>query len=263
MIASKFTVPSLRAAGRWALSTALAVLHRFGSGTYLASISGHARGVNVLASVVVGAVVLIGASPYLAGLTLSVPDRDNSRWWTGRPASVPRVGLTALVGVGAGLLAGFAAGWSPLLPAYVALALAAVPLIVIDVEHHRLPDRLVLNAAASGAILLTLAALTTRHWASLARSGAAAVLVLAIATVLALIAPFGFGDTKLAAVLAAYLGWFSWAAVLSGFAVGVLLAAVAAMALVAARRASMKSAIPLGPALIAGALAVAAAPRFG
>jgi leader peptidase (prepilin peptidase)/N-methyltransferase len=225
--------------------------------------SGHARGVNVLAGVALGVAVLLGVSPYLARLTLSVPDRDNSRWWTGRPASVSRVGVTALAGVGAGALAGLATGWSALLPAYIALALAAVPLTVIDVEHHRLPDRLVVIAAAGGAILLTLAAVTSRHWASLARSGAAAALVFAIGTVLTLIAAVGFGDTKLAAVLAGYLGWFGWATVLSGFAAGLLLAALGAIALVAAGRASMKSAIPLGPALIAGALAVSAAQQFG
>ncbi len=230
----------------------------------MASISVHARGVNVLAAVFLGAVILIGASPYLARLTLSVPDRDNNRWWTGRPARVPRVVVTALAGLGAGGLAGLAAGWSALLPAYIALALVAVPLAVIDIEHHRLPDRLVVIAAAGGAVLLTLAAarspVTGPIWGGRA---AAAALIAAIGTLLTLIGPFGFGDTKLAAVLAGYLGWFGWGSVLSGITAGLLLSALGAIALVATRRASMTSAIPLGPALLAGVLAVAAGQQFG
>ena len=162
--------------------------------------------------------------------------------------------VVALVGLGAGLLAGLAAGWTALLPAYLALALAVVPLAVIDVEHHRLPDRLVAVALVGGAALLTVAAAATGHWAALARAGEAAALVLGLGTALTLVAPFGFGDTKLATVLAGYLGWFGWPAVLYGLAAGFVLAAVAVVPLVALRRATMKSPIPLGPALIAGAL---------
>ena len=80
----------------------------------------------------------------------------------------------------------------------------------------------------------------------------------AVATALTLVAPFGFGDAKLIGVLAAYLGWFGWSYVSFGIVAGFVLSALVTLPLVLAKRLTMKSAIPLGPALIAGALLVAA-----
>ena len=115
--------------------------------------------------------------------------------------------MTALAGVGLGALGGAAAGWSPLLPAFVLLALAGVPLVVIDYEHHRLPDRLVLVTAAGGTALLVLAAGVERNWAALVPAIEGAAAVFAILLALALISPtgFGLGDVKLGAVLGGYV----------------------------------------------------------
>src|SRR5262245_53157348 len=69
----------------------------------------------------------------------------------GRPLALagrPVTGRTALglALVAAALLAagGLRFGWSALLPAYCYLALVSIPLAVIDVLSHRLPDRLTL-----------------------------------------------------------------------------------------------------------------------
>jgi leader peptidase (prepilin peptidase)/N-methyltransferase len=198
------------------------------------------------------------ASPYLARLSLTVPDRENRRWWLGAPTGSTRWLAAAATALVLALLGGHGVGWSALLPAWIGLAISSAPLVLIDFEHHRLPDRLVFVAAGSTAVLLLLAAVLRSDWADLARAAEAAVAVFVVFFVIALVAPFGFGDVKLGAVLAGALGWFSWGYVIYGILAGFILASVASLPLVALRRASMKSAIPLGPALILGTFVVVA-----
>jgi leader peptidase (prepilin peptidase) / N-methyltransferase len=219
-------------------------------------------------SAAVSVAASLTASPYLARLTVSVPDRDAVRWWRGRAASRRHLSWTALTAAVLGALAGAAAGWSALLPAFVALALTAAPLVVIDFEHHRLPDRLLRVMAAAGAVLLTLAALVRHDWHSLLRSGEGAAAVFAVLFLLAFAAPrsFGFGDVKLGAVLGLYLGWFGWSYVYYGIFAGFLLGSIVAIVLLATRRASLKTALAFGPMLILGALVLLAfnlVPSFG
>ncbi len=63
----------------------------------------------------------------------------------------------------------------------------------------------------------------------------------------------GFGDVKLAIGIGAVLGWYGWGTVLVGTFAGFLLGAVYGGALVVARRAGRRTAIPFGPFLITGA----------
>lgn len=210
------------------------------------------------AAVALAAGIGLVASPYLARLTLSVPDREEARWWTGRPASPRRTAVTAVVAVAFGALAGAAAGWSALLPAFVALALITTPLVPIDLEHHRLPNRLTFLAGAAAAVLLTLAALITGDWHDWLRAVEGGAAVYAVLFLIMLVASFGFGDVKLGGVLGAYLGWFGWSAVYYGVLAGFIVGAVVAVALLAARKATRKTAIAFGPWMTLGALVVLA-----
>jgi leader peptidase (prepilin peptidase)/N-methyltransferase len=149
-------------------------------------------------------------------------------------------------------------GWTATWPAFVLLALTATPLTVIDFELHRLPNRLVFLTAVGAVWLFIVAAATSGHWYPPLRAAEAAIVAFAIGTGFTLVAPFGFGDAKLIGVLAAYLGWYGWGYVIYGIAAGFLLASLAVLPLVAVGRATMKSPIPLGPALIIGSLTVAA-----
>lgn len=216
---------------------------------------------------VVGGAACLAASPYLARLVLSVPDRDDRRWWRGRPPGRTRAILTAVVAAVLGVLAGLAAGWTALLPAFVALALTATPLTLIDFEQHRLPNRLVFAAAGAAAVLLTVAAAAEDDWDAWLRALGGAAAVFAVLFAIAFAAPrsFGFGDVKLGGVLGGYLGWFGWAYVYYGIFAGFLLGTAVAVALLATRKASLKTAMAFGPMLILGALVVAAfdiAPSF-
>jgi leader peptidase (prepilin peptidase)/N-methyltransferase len=63
----------------------------------------------------------------------------------------------------------------------------------------------------------------------------------------------GFGDVKLAAVLGFLLGWFGWPTLLAGVVLPHLINGPVAIWLLVARRAGRRTALPFGPALLAGA----------
>ncbi len=209
-----------------------------------------------MAASVAGALGCAASAPYLARLTLTAPDRAAAAWWRGASAGPRRTAACASVAAALGALAGAAAGWSALLPALLALALIGTPLVVIDVEHHRLPDRLVVPAAAAGAALLTLAAAIRDTWAPLLHAAEGAAGVFAVLFLLWFAAPrsLGFGDVKLGGVLGGYLGWFGWRQVYYGLLGGFVLGAVLAVALLVVRRATLKTHLAFGPMLLAGAL---------
>jgi leader peptidase (prepilin peptidase) / N-methyltransferase len=201
----------------------------------------------LLGALVGGAACLV-ASPFLAWLAAAAhPSR-------------PPLAATALIGAVLGVLAGHAAGWSAALPAFVAWALLATPLLLVDAREHRLPDRLMLPAAGCALALLGLAATVRGDWATLGRAVASAGVVFAIFCMAAIVSPssLGFGDVKLAGVLALYLGWLGWGHVFYGIFAGFVLGALIAVVMLASRRVSLKSHIALGPALITGALLIAA-----
>ncbi len=207
-----------------------------------------------------GAAVCLAATPYLARLTRTVPDRENPRWYVGAAPDRRRTLLTAVAALVIGALAGAAAGWTALLAAYLCLALAGTPLTVIDYEHHRLPNRLVYPAAIGAFALLALAAAVDDRWHDYLRAVEAAAVAYAALFLLKFISPrsFGWGDVRLGAVLGAYLGYRSWLAVYFGLFGGFVLGSVIAVVLLATRRATMKTALAFGPMLLLGALLVLA-----
>lgn len=209
-----------------------------------------------------GAAALL-AAPFLAALTISVPNRDIRAWWQVRPLGGARWAATAAIAVVFAALAGAAAGWTGAWPAYLALALAGTVLSIVDVEHHRLPDRMIGSAAVAAVTVFLLVAACEDHWSALGRGVAAAALVLVVLSAVVLISPrgVGFGDAKLGALVAGCLGWRSWSAVADGLALGILAAGRAAVALLAARRTDRATHIPLGPFLLAGALVITALPQ--
>ncbi|MFE1884884.1 prepilin peptidase [Streptomyces diastatochromogenes] len=153
----------------------------------------------------------------------------------------------------AGLAA--ATGTRPELAVWLLLAPVWVLLAAVDLRVRRLPDPLTLPLAAAGLALLGLVALLPEHaghwltalYGALALGGGYYVLWLINP------AGMGFGDVKLALGMGAVLGWYGWPTVLLGTFAGFLLGALYGGALVVARRASRKTAIPFGPFLIAGA----------
>jgi leader peptidase (prepilin peptidase) / N-methyltransferase len=149
-------------------------------------------------------------------------------------------------------------GPSPVLPAFCVLAAVGVPLAYIDAAHKRLPDPLTLPSYPVAVVLLGIAALATpdggRHFLT-GLAGLAAAWLLFVMQALIYPAGIGRGDVKLSGLLGLYLGWLGISTLIEGLVLGYLLAAVAGLALLAARRATRKSQVPFGPFLLAGALA--------
>jgi leader peptidase (prepilin peptidase)/N-methyltransferase len=148
-------------------------------------------------------------------------------------------------------------GASPVLPAFCFLGVIGVALAFIDAGHRRLPDALTLLAYPVALVLLGVAALTVpdggRHFL-VALIGLAAAWLLFLIQGLIYPAGIGWGDIKLSGVLGLYLGWLGVGALVAGLFLGYLLAALAGLGLLAARRATRKSLLPFGPFLLAGTL---------
>nr|BFE84826.1 hypothetical protein GCM10020093_074270 [Planobispora longispora] len=147
-------------------------------------------------------------------------------------------------------------GVAPELPAYLYLTAIAVALTMIDLDVQRLPDAIVKPSYVVGALLLTPAVVAGADWTSALRGLAAMAVLFIFYLALALLYPggMGFGDVKLAGLLGLYLGWLGWSAVVIGTFAAFLLGGIAGVALLATGRAGRKTAMPFGPAMLAGAL---------
>jgi leader peptidase (prepilin peptidase)/N-methyltransferase len=213
-----------------------------------------------MAATVVGCVLVgLAVGAYLPGVVARVPAGEpvlvgglgpRERWSARRGVTIALV-TAAIFGL---LAARF--GPAAELPAYLSLGAAGVALAVIDLDCHRLPNSLTVPSYAIGISLLGVAALSRRDGGALLRAIAAMAVLFAVFYLLALLHPrgMGFGDVKLAGVLGLYLGWLGWAHVLLGAFLAFLLSAVSGLALIATGRATLKSALPFGPFLLAGAL---------
>ena len=172
-----------------------------------------------------------------------------------RPAAVRppwvELGVAALVA-----LVAVRFGPVPLLPAWLWLAACAALLIVVDLQHQLLPNRVLLPATVGGVLLLAGEAAVTGAWAGLGRGVLAAVAVFGVLLALALVNPsgLGLGDVKLGLLLGLYLGRLGWDAVVAGLVVAFVVQAGAALVLLALRRADRRTQLPFGPSLLAAAL---------
>lgn len=136
--------------------------------------------------------------------------------------------------------------WAP--PSTALIAALAVPLALADVLARSLPDSFTLPAYPAVLAGLTATGPPGALWRAVAASGG----VLAVLGLGHLAAPtaLGFGDVKLAGLLALPLGWTSWTAVWTAAVLALTVGGLAAgWALTRGRRE-----IPYGPVLLAGAL---------
>jgi leader peptidase (prepilin peptidase)/N-methyltransferase len=106
--------------------------------------------------------------------------------------------------------------------------------------------------------LLCAAAGVEYRWDDLLRGLVGAIALFLVYLVLALASPtgMGMGDVKLAAMVGLYLGYQGWTSLLWGAAAGFFVGALVGVALMFARRANLKSAVPFGPSMLGGAVIV-------
>jgi leader peptidase (prepilin peptidase)/N-methyltransferase len=179
-----------------------------------------------------------------------------SRGWTDTQAGRPTPAwIHATFGA---VLAGTAAwrfGVTWELPVFGYFALLTGPLTIIDLRAHRLPNPLTLSAYPIVVAGLLVPAIADDRLAELGRALIGGGILLAFYAVLHLVNPsgMGLGDVKLSGPMGALLAWLSWPVLLAGGFLGFALGAVAGIALLLARRAGRKSALPFGPFMLAGA----------
>ncbi|TLM86146.1 prepilin peptidase [Pseudarthrobacter sp. NamE5] len=151
-------------------------------------------------------------------------------------------------------------------------AVMAIRLTVIDVRHHLLPNRIVFPSyAVAGALLLAAAFAATGGGTEQAIAGplgglvalpvfrvvAGAAILWVFYFILRMAYPpgMGFGDVKLAGVLGMYLGYLGWGHLFAGTFLAFLLGGLWSLGLLVARKGTLKSSIPFGPFMLAGAAA--------
>jgi leader peptidase (prepilin peptidase)/N-methyltransferase len=152
-------------------------------------------------------------------------------------------------------------------------AVMAVRLTVIDVRHHLLPNRIVFPSYAVAGVHLLAAPAVAGSGAGPGHVTAGPLAGLASQPVLRVLAGgailwlfyfilrfvyppgMGFGDVKLAGVLGMYLGYLGWGHLFAGTFLAFLLGGLWSIALLAARRGTLKSSIPFGPFMLAGTAA--------
>src|SRR6266511_3139341 len=150
------------------------------------------------------------------------------------------------------------------LPAYLALGLACVALVVIDLDSNLLPDRITYPTLGLVAVLLLVASVFEHDLGRMLRALEAGGVAGGVLLALALASPggMGLGDVKFALVLGLALGWLGWSAVVAGFVGAFLLGGLAALGAMLILRVGRKTQLPFGPWLALGALLaiLAAAP---
>lgn len=170
-------------------------------------------------------------------------------------------GVTLLVLIGAVTVDAAAVPgdwWLPtalVLIAFNYLAAISIALALIDLDHHRLPNAIVLPAYVVGIVLLGLASVLAGDYPALIRAAIGMVALFVGYLVVALVYPggMGFGDVKLAGVLGLFLAWCGWGQLAVGVFAAFALGGIFSIALMITRRANRKSAIPFGPWMIVGA----------
>ena len=140
--------------------------------------------------------------------------------------------------------------------AHIALAVVAIPLAVIDLWEHRLPDRLTLPLWGFSAV----AALSQLGLAGSQDRVLDAVMASALVVSLLWCAaeapgrPLGFGDVKLGGARSLQLGWYGIDFALWGLALSVFFGGIWSLWGLIRRYFGPRDAIAFGPWLLMGAI---------
>jgi leader peptidase (prepilin peptidase)/N-methyltransferase len=145
-------------------------------------------------------------------------------------------------------------GESWVLLAYLWFAALTFVLSLVDIEHKRLPNRILYPGTAVGAVLLAAGAAGGGDLSSLWRGLAGGVAYFGMLLLVALLARggFGMGDVKLAFVLGLFAAFISWEALFVAVFGAFVLGGLASILLLLLTKASRKDAIPFGPWLVLG-----------
>lgn len=142
--------------------------------------------------------------------------------------------------------------WS--LGAYLWFVSVTIVFILTDLDHHRLPNAIMIPGTIVGVVALGGGALADDRGGDYLEAIAAGTGYFLLMLLIALVARggFGFGDVKLAFMLGMFAGYGGWpSAALAAFA-GFMLGGVISLFLVVTRIKGRKDAIAFGPPMILG-----------
>ncbi len=141
-----------------------------------------------------------------------------------------------------------------LLPAYLLFVIVTVVLVITDLDHKLIPNRVLYPGGVIAAALLASGAGLSGRAADVPRAGLGGLAFFGLFFGVALVARggFGFGDVKLAALLGMFAAFDSWRALLITVFFTGIIGGVPALVLLALRRAKPRDEIPYGPAMVAG-----------
>ena len=128
-------------------------------------------------------------------------------------------------------------------------------LILTDLDHHRIPNRILYPGVVVGAALLGLGSVLEGELPAFGRGVLGGLAYFGFLLVVALIARggLGFGDVKLAVLLGLFAAYQSWGVLVVAAFAAVFIGGVVAIGLLIAGRKGRKDVIPFGPPMVVGA----------
>ena len=207
-------------------------------------------------------IVLCGPAAYLLGpwLMPRIPEPELDEGETKIPyaelgghRAAYWCGGTAAV---AGGLLGWKLGFSPVLAAWLALAVAGAVLGYIDARTRYLPSPIIWPSYLVVGLLLVVGSAASGEWGALRRAAIAGVVGFGVFYLMWFAFPrgVGFGDVRLSGLLSMTLGWLGWGELVTGLYGGFFLGAVLGIVLLLAKVFTRKQMFPFGPFMLVGAV---------
>jgi leader peptidase (prepilin peptidase)/N-methyltransferase len=137
---------------------------------------------------------------------------------------------------------------------WLILAALGLPLVVIDLQKHRLPDPLTVSLFTMSAIVILTSSIINSRFDRLLPSliGSVSLVAFYLAVMFISKGGMGMGDVKLSASIGLISGYFGVKAVLISCFSAYALGSVLGIALIMFGKAGRKTAIPFGPFMIVG-----------
>ena len=212
----------------------------------------------LLTAATVGAIAGVALRVPLVQLGYRLPDEVEFP----RPASWWVIPATAAVTVLAWWA--IAPGRPVLVPiVYTVAVWTMIPLAFVDLDVHRLPDRIQLPAYPVLALLLAACSYASGDWSPFVRALIAGLVLWLLFLILGILpgGGIGFGDVKLAGLLGMLLGWLSWTHVMRGTVATFLIGGVVALLVMAIAGKGRRDEFAYGPSMLLGAVVALIAPR--
>ncbi|MXW07473.1 MAG: prepilin peptidase [Gammaproteobacteria bacterium] len=187
-----------------------------------------------------------------AWITRRLEGRGLERPESWRPAT--RWLLSGILGMGGAPML-TAGRWRGVLAAHLVWATVTASVVITDLEHRLIPNRILYPGAVAIAVLLVAGALLDGTPGRLGNAALGAGLCLLGMGALSVLGrgALGMGDVKLSAVLGLVCGYWGVEVALRAILSGFLIGGAAAVALIIARRAHRGTQLPFAPFLVAGA----------